>query len=173
MPNMMIYAVIFFLKVLEVALMTLRMVLITKNERLLGAVLGFFEVILWVFLVSQVLSDLAKDPFQIIIYALAFAVGNYVGSYLENKLAIGNVSIEAIVSKTDGQELTDALRENNIGVTTVDAKGMTDSREILLINTRRKYASHTIKLIRSFEQNSVITLKNVTPIYGGYNSFRK
>ena len=78
---------------------TLRIVLITKDERTKGAIIGFFEVILWVILVSTVLTNITADPTKVVVYALGFAVGNFVGSKFENYLAIGTTNIEAIVRK--------------------------------------------------------------------------
>jgi uncharacterized protein YebE (UPF0316 family) len=43
-----IYFFIFFGKILEVAVSTVRLVLINRGERVKGSVLAFFDILLWV-----------------------------------------------------------------------------------------------------------------------------
>jgi uncharacterized protein YebE (UPF0316 family) len=173
MNPILLYLLIFVIKVFEVSLATLRIVLITKDERLKGAFIGFFEVIIWVLVVSAVLSNITEDPFKIIVYAFGFAVGNYVGSKLENYLAIGNTNIEAICHKNHGAKLVKSLRDTGLAVTVVDAQGMKDKREILYMHVPRKKVTPVIKLIRELQEDIVITIHDIKPVYGGYRNHRK
>jgi len=173
MTGIALYAMILVLKTIEVSMATLRIVLITKDERLKGALIGFFEVILWVILVSTVLTNITEDPIKVVVYAFGFAVGNYVGSKLENYLAIGTTSIEAIVMKEHGKQLSQMLRKVGLAVTAVDGYGMNSPREILHLIVPRKKVNETIKLIKSFQHNVVITVHDIRPVYGGYRTMRK
>ncbi len=83
------YAFIFFAKIIEVALMTVRTVLITRGEKLYGSIIGFIEVTIWLYVTSSVLSGIKDDPIRMVVYALGFTCGNYVGCVIEEKLAIG------------------------------------------------------------------------------------
>lgn len=168
-----LYIIIFIVKVIEVSLATLRIVLITKDERVKGAAIGFFEVTIWVLVVSTVLQDITTDPFKIVVYALGFAVGNYLGSLLENKLAIGVTNIEVIAHKIHGKRLANYLRANGLAVTSVSAYGMNDKREILYLHTARKKVKQTVKIIREFQEDVVITVNDIKPVYGGYKLMRK
>ena len=173
MSGIGLYLLIFFVKVFEVSLATLRIVLITKNERIKGAAIGFFEVIIWVLVVSTVLKDITEDPFKIVVYALGFSVGNYTGSLLENKLAIGVTNIEVITHKLDGKKLAKHLRSNGLAVTSVNAYGMNDKREILYLHVPRKKVKATVNQIQSFQNDVVITINDIKPVYGGYKLHRK
>lgn len=173
MTGIVLYLFILVLKTVEVSMATLRIVLITKDERVKGAMIGFFEVIMWVILVSTVLTNVTEDPIKVVVYGLGFALGNYVGSIVENKLAIGTTKIEAIVLKEHGRELSTLLRTIGLAVTTVDARGMNNQREILILHVARKRANETVKLIKSFQHNVVITINDIKPVYGGYNILRK
>ncbi len=172
-PALLLYFLIFFTKIIEVAMAVVRIVLITKNEKFKASVIGFFEVLIWVLIVAAVLDNIAEDPIKVIIYALAFAIGNYVGSYLENKLAIGTVNIEAIVKKIHGKSLSIALREKGFAVTAVDAYGRDDRKEILYMHVPRKRIDETIELIKSFQSDVVITINDIRPVYGGHGILRK
>lgn len=173
MQQFLVYGFILVFKVIEVSLATLRIVLITKDERIIGAVIGFFEVMLWVILVSTVLSNITEDPIKVVIYALGFAVGNYVGSKFENYLAIGSSNVEAIVLKQHGKQLSKDLRAHGYAVTAVDAKGMNSDREILYIHLPRKEVKRAVSIIKALQHNVVITINDIKPIYGGYKTLRR
>ncbi len=173
LPVLLVYFFIFFVKIFEVSLAVLRIVLITKGHRLIGAVIGFFEVVIWVIVVAVVLTNIAEDPIQIVVYALAFAVGNFTGSWLESKLALGNVKIEAIVKKIHGKKLADELRSMNLAVTVMDAYGKDDRKEVLYMHVPRRKINDTIELIKSFQKDVVITINDIRPIYGGHGILRK
>ena len=138
-----------------------------------GAAIGFFEVIIWVTLAATVLTNISEDPIKVIVYAAGFAIGNYTGSSLESYLAIGTTNIQAIVHKEHGKNLCIALRETGLALTSVDAFGMTDEKEILYIHVSRKKVPQTVKLIKEFQNNVVITINDIKPVYGGYNTLRK
>jgi uncharacterized protein YebE (UPF0316 family) len=173
MEGITLYLVIFFVKIFEVSLATLRIVLITKGEKVKGAAIGFFEVIIWVLLASTVLINIAQDPIKVVVYAAGFAIGNYTGSTLESYLALGTTSIQAIVHKEHGKSLSIALRETGLALTAVEAYGMSDKKEILYINLPRKKVPQTVKLIKEFQNDVVITVNDIKPVYGGYNKLRK
>ena len=170
---LLLYLIIFVVKIIEVAMATIRIVLITKGEKLKGSLIGFVEVIIWVLLAATVLTDVTSDPFKVVVYALAFAIGNYVGSMVENKMALGTVNIEAIVKKVHGKKLSIDLRELGFAVTAVDAYGRDDRKEILYMHVPRKKIESTIKLIKSHQQDVVITVNDIRPIHGGHGILRK
>ena len=170
---MLMYMVIFLAKIVEVSLQTVRVVLITKGERLIGAFIGFFEVVIWIMIVGNVITDITSDPFKAVAYALGFAVGNYVGSWLEEKIGIGMSEIQAIVLEKDGGALAEVLRDNGYAVTVVDGQGKNFPRNILFMYVRRKRVKAVVDLIRNQQANAVITVSEAKPMYGGFKMLRK
>lgn len=170
---LLLYFLIFIVKIFEVAISTLRMVIVTKGERAKGAFIAFFEVSIWVLLAATVLTNITEDPFKIVVYAAAFSIGNFSGSKMEEKLALGTVKIEAIVKKIHGRTLTRALRETGLAVTSVDAYGRDDLKEIIYMHVPRKRIKQTLNLVRSFQSDVVITVTDIRPVYGGYGLIRK
>lgn len=168
-----VYVFILIAKIIEVSLSTVRIVLITKGERGIGAVIGFFEVLLWVFVASNVIKDIATDPFKGVIYALGFAIGNYVGSFIEEKIGLGLSELQIIVKEEHGHELAEELREENLAVTLIRGEGKNYDRYILLMFVPRKRVPTVIKKIRSIQENAVITVSETKPIYGGYGILNK
>ncbi len=148
--------------------MTIRTVLITKGERTIGAIIGFFEVMIWIYIASNVMSDLANDPLKAVAYALGFSLGNYIGSRLEEKIGIGLSEIKVIVLEEHGKELVEMIRSEGYGVTVTKGEGKTTTREILTLYVRRKKVKYIVKRITDTQTNAVITTTDIRPIYGGF-----
>ncbi|PKM52243.1 MAG: hypothetical protein CVV02_02435 [Firmicutes bacterium HGW-Firmicutes-7] len=167
------YFLILIVKIFEVTLATTRIVLITKGEKVKGAIIGFFEVIIWIALVSTVLDDITSDPIKILVYALGFAIGNYVGTSFEQMLGVGTVRVEAIVKQGDGDHLVSILRDSGFAVTVIEGEGMSDKRHVLIMHIKRKRTNEVVSLIKGLQENVVITINEVKPIYGGYGVIKK
>src|SRR5665647_214681 len=147
--SIIVYAAIFFGKIIEVTLDTIRMVLINRGRRVAGAVLGFVVVIIWIFIVSSVITDLSANLLKCFIYAVAYSLGNYFGVTIENKLAIGLCSLQVIVRETEGYKLSNVLRENGFGVTIIEGESANYKRLILIIHLKRKRIPEAVKLINA------------------------
>ena len=171
--NILLYLVILIVKIIEVSIGTIRIVLITRGERVFGACLGFIEVVIWIVLVSTVLNDVTGDPIKVVVYAVGFALGNYVGSVVEEKLGIGNIRIEAIVREIDGGDLADKIRKKGYAVTVLDGKGMNYDRNVLLMNIKRKDYVNVVNMIKAVQENVVITINDIKPIYGGHGILKR
>ncbi|WP_291637546.1 DUF5698 domain-containing protein [Clostridium sp.] len=165
---MFIYILIFFAKIIEVTLTTIRIVLITRGEKLYGSIIGFFEVMIWLYVISSVLVGISEEPLKMVTYAAGFACGNYFGCILEDKLALGLITINAIVSVKDGESLAAILRAENVGVTLIDAEGLKEDKKMLILHLKRKRKSEIIRLIQNSHINAVISLMDTKTIYGGY-----
>ncbi|MBU3195218.1 DUF2179 domain-containing protein [Clostridium algidicarnis] len=165
---MMLYVLIFLAKIVEVSLMTLRTVLITRGEKVVGSIIGFFEVIIWLYLVSTVLVGISEDPIKMVVYALGFSVGNYVGSFLEEKLAIGLLTISIVASANDAIIIAERLRKDNLGVTLVEAEGINEKKKMIVVHVKRKRKKEVIKLIEDTNTKAVISIADTKTVYGGY-----
>lgn len=164
----MYYIFIFVAKILEVSLMTIRTVLITRGEKLYGSIIGFIEVTIWLYVTSSVLSGIKDDPIRMVVYALGFTCGNYLGCVIEEKLAIGLLTINVITSEKDGKKLAEILRDKNVGVTIIDAEGKVDQKKMLIIHAKRKNREQIIRTIEESNINAMISINDIKTVYGGY-----
>lgn len=169
----MTYLFILFAKIIEVSMATVRIVLITKGERKIGAILAFFEVSLWVVLVSTVLNNITEDPIKIIAYAGGFSIGNYVGSLIEEKIGIGLSEMQIIVEASKGVEIAKLIREKGYAVTVMEGEGRSSKRHVLLMYVPRKRIKEISKIVQSANGNSVITVSDKKAVYGGFGMLRK
>ncbi|MFA5513697.1 MAG: DUF5698 domain-containing protein [Sphaerochaetaceae bacterium] len=164
-----IYFLIFFGKIIEVSVATLRMVLINRGERVKGSFIAFFDILLWLIITGTVLQGYQQDPLRIVVFALAFAVGNYLGSWFEDKLAFGLSSIQVIVqSNEESKALAEILRGENFAVTVTTGTGRSGQRDILLLHIKRKRIKEAVHLINTNIPDAVIVINDSRAISGGY-----
>ena len=145
--NILIAALsIFLLRLLDQTLGTLRILYVNKGKPLFGAILGFIESAIWIVAISQVIQDL-NDPFLIFGYALGFAAGTIMGSYIENTIAIGDIVVRIFVPKdSDSEKVAEKLRTNGLGVTIINGEGMQGEVTIAWCVTPRKRLKEVMKL---------------------------
>lgn len=171
--NFLFYVLIVLAKIIEVSFMTLRIVFITKGEKKLGAIIGFFEVMLWIIIVSNVISDISSDPFKAISYALGFAIGNYVGSMVEEKIGLGLSEVKVILKEEHGQDIASYIRGLGYAVTVLEGEGKNFKRNMLVMFIPRKRVKELVNSITAKQSNAVITVSEIKPVYGGYGMVRK
>lgn len=164
-----IYFFIFFGKIFEVTVSTVRIVLISRGERVKGAAIAFVEIVLWLLITGTVLTGFKDDIFRVLVFAVAFALGNYLGSWLEDRLAFGLCSVQVIVPECEkSHELAAVLRNNNFAVTTVKGRGKDGERELMLLHIKRKRISEASNLIKANLDNPVIVINDAKVIHGGF-----
>jgi len=115
---------IFFARICDVSIGTIRIIMIGRSRRGMAALLGFFEVIIWLIAVSQVLGHL-NNVISYIAYGAGFAAGNYVGISIENRLAMGMQSVQ-IITEENLKALSMLLRQEGFGVTISPPKARKD-----------------------------------------------
>lgn len=165
----LLYLIIFFAKIIEVSISTVRIVYINKGEKVKGAALGFIEILIWLVVVSSVLNNITEDPIKIFIYAIAFSLGNFFGVTIESKIAVGLSSIQVVVGQEGGAILADILREQGYGVTIIEGKGKNESiKNLLFIQLKRKKIPEATRLIKEHNPEAFITVNEIKTMFGGY-----
>ena len=157
---------IFCSRILDVTIGTLRIILITRGNRLYAPLLGFFEVLLWLIVMVNVVRSLDHPVFYIA-YAGGFAMGNYIGMAIEHKLAMG-LSMLRVVTAKDAEELINHLRSAGYVVTEVPAHGNHGEVRVLFTVVRRREIRHLVKIVREFNPNAFYTVEDVNYVSTNY-----
>lgn len=165
---MVLYFLIFLSKVIEIALSTLRLIVVSNGKKWLGAILQLFISLVWIFSTGAVVIGVHKDPLKILFFALGSLVGSYVGSIMEEKLAIGSNMITCI-TECGSQNLIDQIRTHGYAVTVMQGTGLEKEKDILLIMTTRKKRHHVVDIIHQYDQNCMIISESATTVSGGYS----
>lgn len=161
-------ALIFFSRIIEVTLGTLRIILINKGYRKQGVILAFFEVTIWIFVASRVITGISEAPLKAIIYSLGFASGVYFGSKLETHLAFGKILIQVITSTTMGPVLAAFLREEGLGVTSIDAHGKDEDKIVIMTFTQRRGKNDIINKIKAIDEQALVVSNDISTLHGGF-----
>lgn len=146
-------------RIVDVSIGTLRIIFIAKGLRLWAPILGFFEVSIWLGAISQVMENLTNLT-NFFAYALGFSLGNYIGMYIENRLALGMVVVR-IITKVDSSELVRALRAMRSSVTVADAQGNTGAVKIIFTVIKRSDIAHVRELILKYNPQAVYSIEDV------------
>jgi len=157
---------IFGARVLDVSLQTMRIVFISKGRRFLAPFVGFFEVMIWLMAIAQIMHNLT-NPLYYVAYGLGFAAGTYVGLRIEERLAIG-VALVRIITQKDATELVSCLRGEEFGVTCIDAEGKSGRVKIIFIVVDRCDLERVIGIVRRFNPNAFYSVEDVRGVSRGY-----
>lgn len=161
------YLLIFFARIADVSMSTFRTLMVVQGRRVQAAVIGFFEIIIYVVVLGKVVNGLS-DPGNLLAYALGFACGNFVGITIEEKVALGNLFAQVVLKGNENEELIAALREEGFGVTVVEGYGKEGTRQILNIALNRKNLELLKNILYGYDENVFITVSSTKPISGGY-----
>ncbi len=147
---------IFFGRICDVAIGTIRMILVIGGHPLVSAVLGFFEVVIWVLAVGGTLANLT-NPVALVAYAGGFAVGVVVGMWIEQWMALGYRLIRAI-STNMNINLSHHLREHGFRVTRVEGTGRTGPVELAFMVVKRRDINRVRSILAELDPNAFITI---------------
>ncbi|MDN6162392.1 MAG: DUF5698 domain-containing protein, partial [Atopostipes sp.] len=159
---------IFIAKVVEVSLTTLRTVFISRGEKLYASAIAFVEISIWLIVAGIVLNDINENPARMIVFALGFTAGSYVGLMIEEKIGLGYSNVQVITNVEDGELMARSLRELGNAVTTIDGHGRDSDRVILSTYVKRKHKDDLLQKVEDLEIQGVVTVSETQKIYGGF-----
>jgi uncharacterized protein YebE (UPF0316 family) len=136
---------IFLAEMCVVTIGTLRIIFIARGHRLLAPLLGFFEILIWLFAISQIMKNLS-DPWCFAAFAAGFTCGNFLGMLIERRLAMGMVIVRIFTSRDPANLMTE-LRGVNMGYTCVNGEGATGPVRIVMTVVKRKQLPCLLELI--------------------------
>ena len=156
---------IFIARICDVTIGTMRIIMISKGKKLLAPVLGFFEILIWITVIGKIMQNLS-NPVCYVAYAGGFAIGNYVGMKVEEKLAIGLIVLRIITQK-DASELIKVLREMGFGITEVDAIGKGKKVHVIYSIIKRHDVSVVVEKINNFNPKAFYTIEDIREVSQG------
>lgn len=157
---MLIYIAIFFSKILENALSTLRLIVVSNGKKKLGALLQGIIALIWIFVTGVVIININKDIFKIIFFCLGSLVGSYLGSIIEEKIALGNNLLMCITNPKYEVNIKNIL--NNYQITTICEKD--NNYIILLIFLKRKEIQKVSRIIKEIDKYSILIIEKAKNI---------
>ena len=157
--NFLIYFAIFIFKIIEDALATLRLIVVSNGKKKLGAILQFLVTLIWIILTSSVLIGLKDDIFKAISFAFGSLFGSYLGSFLEEKIALGTNIFMVEIENSKSLKLIDILEKEKFNTSRVRSEN--DKNTILIVTGRRKDKGKIVSLIRKIDEKAIILSEKV------------
>lgn len=156
---------IFLARIVDVSLGTLRIIFVSRGQRRLAPLLGFVEVFIWIVVVSQI-TRRADSLIAYLGYAAGFAAGNYVGMWIESRLAMGTLVVRAILPQ-GGVQIAAMLHAEGYGVTIVDGQGSNGPVQLIYTVVQRKYLTEVIDLIHRASPKAFLTVEEARSVQEG------
>ncbi|MBR5615620.1 MAG: DUF2179 domain-containing protein [Clostridia bacterium] len=160
-------------KILEITIQSLKTCMMVKGQRLKAAGLGFAECTIWGLVISTIISTLGDNLLLLLFYCVGYATGLFLGSTIENKIALGTSNLELIASDESTKKITAYLKENNRGYTVFEGHGSKDKMNMIFIVLPRRETPRVLRDIRKCCDNKVfVVASEVSKYAGGYGMMK-
>lgn len=150
-------------RMMDVSLGTLRVIFIMKDYKYIAPILGFFEVLIWLLVITRVVKEI-NNPICYIAYPLGFSIGNYLGLAIERHLYLGNVLVRIVTSK-EADKLIKELKELAYSFTSLDAVGNCDTAvKVILSVLDRKDLKGYLSIVEKNNPKAFYTIEEVKSV---------
>ena len=169
LPPIVMCIIVALAKICEISVQSLKTVLMVKGQRVYASLLGFLEVLIWGLVISAVITTLGDDMWLLLFYCVGYASGLYLGSLLEEKLALGTVNLQIIANPKHTEEIEQYLHERGNGYLVLNGHGAHTESNLIIIVVRRKQSKKMLREIRALCNNEVFEItSDVSRFAGGY-----
>lgn len=152
---------IFFARILDVSINTIRTTFVLRGKTIIVAILAFLEITIW-FLIARTALNTELNLFIVLSYSGGYTMGTIIGTIITNKYIKTNMELIIISNKI---KTTKKIKDNNYGVTILNKD---KDKIILLIETNKKRINDLTKLLNNLDENAFITIKETRTIINGY-----
>ena len=146
-------------RIVDVSIGTMRVIFVSRGYKLYAVLCGFFEVLIWLIAITQILKNLT-NPVNYIAYAAGFATGNFVGMCIEEKIALGHVML-SVVTKNELIDLTNFLRDRDYGVTMLPGQGLHGTVKILFSIIPREDLDEVVSFIKKANPYAFYAIEDI------------
>lgn len=162
---------IFLARIVDVTIGTARVIFVSRGYKILAATTGFFEVLIWLLAIGQIMQNL-DNPLCYIAYASGFSLGNYIGIHLTEKMSLGTVLVQVLTNR-DATALVEALKVGEYGVTAVQAQGAFQPVKLIFTIVPRSQLARVLAIIKQHNPKSFYTIQDIGSMAKGFFPQRK
>ena len=158
---------IFFGRIADVSLGTIRINFIVRHKKLFAALVGFIEVTIFIFVAARVIRDLDNNFYGIFAYGAGFAAGTAIGMTISDKLSRDLISIN-IISKSKSNKIVDLLRSEGFGATCYDGIGRDGQVKIINVVCKQNYMQKLSRIVFTEDPNAFLNTHTLGTHKGGF-----
>lgn len=152
---------IFFARILDVSLNTIRTTFVIKGKTFIVALIAFIEITIWL-LVARTAINVELNLWIVISYSGGYTMGTILGTTFINKFIKTNMELIVISTKIKN---TKKIKDKNFGVSILNKD---KNKTILLIETSKKRLDELTTLLKKLDNEAFITIKETKTIINGY-----
>ncbi len=158
---------IFFARILDVSLGTVRTIFTVKGKSVIASLIGFIEICIWFIIVREALNTDETSLWIMISYAAGYATGTYIGGKLSSKLIKTNFSVQVITSNL---KLAELLRGEGYAVSLINIQGQEEKTDkyMLFIEIRNKNLTHLKEFIRQHDDKAFVVVNETKFVQNGF-----
>lgn len=163
----LLFAVVLFsLRVINYAISTIRLVFIARNMRLLAAATAFLEALIFAVVMASIVQEI-DNIINLTAYCLGAAGGSYAGMWLESRFVV-SYSTVTVITRQQGAEIADALRQASFGVTMTHGEGRDGPVQILRSSTINKDIPYMTDIIKGINEAAFIEIESARTLSRGW-----
>lgn len=158
---------IFFVRIIDVSLGTIRTIITIKGNSIVASIIGFFEVLVWFLVVKEALNTTQSGIIIAISYSLGFATGTYIGSVLSDIFINGIYGVQVI---TSNKELLNYLKDSKYAVSIIDIYGAYEMKRkyMLIIEVSKKKVNNLLRIIKKYDSKAFTIINETKYVMNGY-----
>lgn len=157
--DLLVPVFIYFARIVDVSLGTLRIVMVSKGFKLRAVILSFVEILIWAVVVAQLLQNL-DHWVNYVAFAGGFATGTFVGMYIEDKLRMGTILVR-VITREKSTQIMDALKLAGMGITAIQGKGGFNDVTIIFSVLKRKRWDEMVRIIKENDPEAFYSAEDV------------
>jgi len=157
---------IFFARITDVSMGTIRTILIIRGDKWPAAIIGFVEIMVYTIALGMVVGAL-KDPIKLLVFCTGFSMGVLVGSVIEEKLALGFRGLQITIDMQNAY-IIEELREEGFPVTSWAAEGKLGPKMVLNMIVKRSLAESLTDKICEKDPSAFVVYMEPKYFQGGY-----
>ena len=158
---------IFFARLIDVSLGTVRTIYTVKEKNFIASLIGIIEITVWFLVVKEALSTDNNSLWIVFSYAMGFSVGTYIGGRLSQRFIKSNLEVQVILSSRD-DSIVNEIRKSGYIVTVIEVKGIKDIKYMLYIQIKDNTLERLKKLIRKLDNKAFMVINEVKYVENGY-----
>lgn len=160
---------IFFARIMDVSIGTVRTMLMVKGKTLIMSILAFMEVFIWFIVAREALVSDIKSVFIPISYSLGYATGTLIGSFISNRFIKGIVGVQVVIEKKN-TALLKAVRKHGYAVSIIDLKDdfQGNKREMMFFQINNRSLKKLISLIKKYDDKAFIVVSETKAVQNGF-----
>lgn len=166
MDSLWIPLLVFILRIINNAISTIRVVFIARQQRIVAAILGFFESAIFAYTVASIVSDLT-NPVMFFAYSGGYALGSYIGMDIEQRFVKAFNSINVFLP-VGGHDLAVKLRDHGFAVTETVGDGQKGTVTMLRLIVDRRDVNQILDVVRQEQPDAFIAIEEARTIRRGY-----